>query len=89
MVNPFQRVSLRRHGAWHHVLALFILLHKIGDTLGASDVGTLRLLLEDLGFSDTDEITAIYKMLVYDALGIVLVGIFVARRLYSVCENGH
>jgi PAT family beta-lactamase induction signal transducer AmpG len=55
---------------------LFILLHKIGDTLANL---TLRLLLEDLGFSN-DEI-AIYDVGV--GFWAFLVGIFVGGILYA------
>lgn len=65
---------LRRDGAM--VALLFILFHKIGDTLANL---TLRLLFNDLGFSK-DEI-AIYDV----QLGLVayLVGIFVGGLVFS------
>ncbi|MCK7592542.1 AmpG family muropeptide MFS transporter [Pseudomarimonas salicorniae] len=65
---------LRRSGAW--LVLLFVLVHKIGDTLGQL---TLRLLLNDLGFSN-DEIAT------YDVgFGFVayLVGIFLGGALYA------
>ena len=64
----------RRRGAW--LVLLFILLHKIGDTLGQL---TLRLLLDDLGFSNAEIAT-------YDVgFGFVayLVGIFVGGIMYA------
>jgi MFS transporter, PAT family, beta-lactamase induction signal transducer AmpG len=64
----------QRHGAW--LVLLFILLHKIGDTLGQL---TLRLLLDDLGFSN-DEI-AIYDVGV--GFWAYLIGIFVGGVMYS------
>ena len=65
---------LRRHGAW--LILLFVLLHKIGDTLANL---TLRLLLNDLQFTNTEIAT-------YDVgLGVVayLVGIFAGGLLYA------
>lgn len=64
----------RRCGAW--LVLLFILLHKIGDTLGQL---TLRLLLNDLSFSNAEIAT-------YDVgFGFVayLVGIFVGGIMYA------
>lgn len=64
----------RRRGAW--LVLLFVLLHKIGDTLANL---TLRLLLDDLGFSN-DEIAT------YDVgFGFIayLVGIFIGGVLYA------
>ncbi len=63
----------RRRGAW--LVLLFILLHKIGDTLANL---TVRLLLDDLGFSNKEIAT-------YDiGFGFVayLVGIFIGGILY-------
>ena len=65
---------IRRRGAW--LVLLFVLLHKIGDTLANL---TIRLLLNDLGFSN-DEIAT------YDVgFGFVayLLGIFVGGILYQ------
>jgi PAT family beta-lactamase induction signal transducer AmpG len=65
---------LRRSGAW--LILVFVLVHKIGDTLGQL---TLRLLLDDLGFSN-DEIAT------YDVgFGFItyLVGIFLGGALYA------
>jgi MFS transporter, PAT family, beta-lactamase induction signal transducer AmpG len=73
IIGPF-REFFSRHGAW--LVLLFILLHKIGDTLANL---TLRLLLEDLGFSN-DEI-AIYDIGV--GFWAFLVGIFVGGILYA------
>ena len=72
VIAPFAEFFARR-GAL--LVLLFVLVHKIGDTLANL---TLRLLLDDLGFSN-DEIAA------YDVgFGFVayLVGIFVAGMLY-------
>lgn len=65
---------LRRQGAL--VVLLFVLVHKIGDTLANL---TLRLLFQDLGFSN-DEI-AFYDV----AIGFValLVGVFIGGVLYE------
>ena len=65
---------LRRQGAL--VVLLFVLIHKIGDTLANL---TLRLLFQDLGFSN-DEV-AFYDI----GIGFValLVGIFVGGILYA------
>ena len=64
----------QRQGAF--LVLLFILLHKIGDTLGQL---TLRLLLDDLGFTN-DEI-AIFDIGV--GFWAYLIGIFVGGVLYS------
>jgi len=71
--GPFAEF-FQRQGAW--LVLLFILLHKIGDTLANL---TLRLLFDDLGFTN-DEI-AIYDV----GLGFwaYLIGIFVGGILYS------
>ncbi len=65
---------LRRQGAL--VVLLFVLIHKIGDTLANL---TLRLLFQDLGF-DNDEV-AFYDI----GVGFValLIGIFVGGTLYG------
>jgi len=65
---------LRRRGAL--VVLLFVLIHKIGDTLANL---TLRLLFQDLGFAN-DEV-AFYDI----GVGFValLVGIFVGGALYG------
>ncbi len=64
----------RRRGAW--LVLAFILLHKIGDTLANL---TLRLLLDDLGFSNSE--IAQYDI----GVGFVayLVGIFLGGMLYT------
>ena len=64
----------QRQGAW--LVLLFILLHKIGDTLANL---TFRLLFDDLGFSN-DEI-AIWDVGV--GFWAYLIGIFVGGMLYS------
>ncbi len=64
----------RRRGAW--LVLLFVLLHKIGDTLANL---TLRLLLDDLNFSNSEIAT-------YDVgFGFVayLLGIFAGGILYA------
>lgn len=63
-----------RHGAW--IVLIFVLLHKIGDTLANL---TFRLLFEDLGYTN-DEI-AIYDV----GLGFwaLLIGVFVGGMLYA------
>jgi MFS transporter, PAT family, beta-lactamase induction signal transducer AmpG len=73
IIGPFKEF-FGRHGAW--LVLLFILLHKIGDTLANL---TLRLLLDDLGFSN-DEI-AIYDIGV--GFWAFLIGIFVGGVLYA------
>ncbi len=68
------REFFARSGAW--LVLLFVLLHKIGDTLANL---TVRLLLNDLGFSN-DEIAT------YDVgFGFIafLVGIFLGGILYA------
>ena len=65
---------LRRQGAL--VVLLFVLIHKIGDTLANL---TLRLLFKDLGFSK-DEV-AFYDVGV--GFAALLVGIFVGGALYA------
>jgi MFS transporter, PAT family, beta-lactamase induction signal transducer AmpG len=73
IIGPFAEF-FSRHGAW--LVLLFILLHKIGDTLANL---TLRLLLEDLGFTN-DEI-AIYDVGI--GFWAFLIGIFVGGVLYA------
>ena len=73
IVGPFAEF-FRRDGAW--LVLLFILVHKIGDTLGQL---VLRLLLDDLGFSN-DEI-AIYDVGV--GFWAYLIGIFIGGVLYA------
>jgi PAT family beta-lactamase induction signal transducer AmpG len=73
IVGPFAEF-LRRHGAW--LVLLFVLVHKIGDTLANL---TLRLLFNDLGYSN-DEIAA------YDVIfgfWAYLAGIFAGGVLYT------
>lgn len=64
----------RRHGAW--LVLLFILLHKIGDTLAQL---TVRLLFNDLHFSN-DEIATWDVGLGFWAF---LIGIFIGGALYE------
>ena len=65
---------LRRQGAW--VVLFFILIHKIGDTLANL---TLRLLFDDLGFSNEE--IAFYDV----GFGFIafLLGIFFGGLLFS------
>ena len=65
---------LQRQGAL--VVLVFVLIHKIGDTLANL---TLRLLFKDLGFSD-DEV-AFYDVGI--GFAALLVGIFVGGLLYE------
>jgi MFS transporter, PAT family, beta-lactamase induction signal transducer AmpG len=73
IVGPFTEF-LRRNGAW--TVLLFVLVHKVGDTLANL---TFRLLFNDLGFSN-DEI-AVYDI----AFGFwaYLVGIFIGGVLFT------
>jgi len=73
IVGPFIEF-FERSGAW--LVLLFILLHKIGDTLANL---VLRLLLDDMGFTN-DEI-AIYDVGV--GFWAYLIGIFVGGVLYA------
>ncbi len=73
IVGPFLEF-FRRSGAM--VVLTFILIHKIGDTLGQI---VLRLMLNDLGFSN-DEI-AIYD--VGFGFWAYLIGIFIGGVLYA------
>jgi PAT family beta-lactamase induction signal transducer AmpG len=73
IAGPF-REFFQRHGAW--LVLLFILLHKIGDTLGQL---VLRLLLNDMGYTN-DEI-AIYDVGV--GFWAYLIGIFIGGILYA------
>lgn len=65
---------IRREGAL--IVLLFVVVHKIGDTLANL---TLRLLLEDLGFTN-DEI-AFYD--VFIGFAALLAGVFVGGVLYA------
>ncbi|MCE3001343.1 MAG: MFS transporter [Xanthomonadaceae bacterium] len=73
IVAPLKEFFLRR-GAW--LVLLFVLLHKIGDTLGQL---TLRLLLDDLGYTNQEIAT-------WD-VGVgffaYLVGIFIGGAMYA------
>ena len=73
IVGPFVEFMQRR-GAW--LVLLFILVHKIGDTLANL---TFRLLFDDLGYSN-DEI-AIYD--VGFGFWAYLIGIFIGGVLYT------
>ncbi len=71
--GPFAEF-FQRHGAW--LVLLFILVHKIGDTLANL---TFRLLFEDLGYTN-DEV-AIYDVGV--GFWAYLIGIFIGGIAYS------
>jgi len=73
IIGPFTEF-LRRNGAW--TVLLFVLVHKVGDTLANL---TFRLLFNDLGFSN-DEI-AVYDV----AFGFwaYLAGIFIGGVLFT------
>ncbi len=73
VVGPFSEF-FQRNGAW--LVLLFVLLHKIGDTLGQL---VLRLLLDDMGYTN-DEI-AIYDVGV--GFWAYLIGIFIGGILYA------
>jgi MFS transporter, PAT family, beta-lactamase induction signal transducer AmpG len=73
IAGPFKEF-FQREGAW--LVLLFILLHKIGDTLGQL---TLRLLLDDMGYTN-DEI-ALYDVGV--GFWAFLIGIFFGGIAYS------
>ena len=73
VIGPFAEF-FKRNGAW--LVLLFILLHKIGDTLANL---VLRLLLDDMGYSN-DEI-AIYDVGV--GFWAYLIGIFIGGILYA------
>ena len=73
IVGPFAEF-MGRHGAW--LVLLFVLLHKIGDTLANL---TFRLLFNDMGYSN-DEIAAYDVVFGFWAY---LAGIFVGGILYT------
>ncbi len=73
IAGPFVEF-FRRTGAW--LVLLFILVHKIGDTLANL---TFRLLFDDLGFTN-DEI-ALYDVGV--GFWALIVGVFVGGILYA------
>ncbi|MGN6501037.1 MAG: AmpG family muropeptide MFS transporter [Tsuneonella sp.] len=73
IVGPFAEF-FQRSGAW--LVLLFILVHKIGDTLANL---TFRLLFDDLGFSN-DEI-ALYDVGV--GFWALIVGVFVGGVFYA------
>jgi PAT family beta-lactamase induction signal transducer AmpG len=64
----------RREGSW--LIFLFILIHKLGDTLANL---TLRLLFDDQGYTNTE--IAFYDVVV--GFVALLVGIFVGGVLYA------
>lgn len=73
IIGPFLEF-FRRRGAW--LVLAFILLHKIGDTLGQLVV---RLLYNDLGYSNTE--IALYDVGV--GFWAYLVGVFVGGIIYE------
>ena len=73
IIGPFAEF-FRRTGAW--LVLLFILVHKIGDTLANL---TFRLLFDDLGFTN-DEI-AIYDVGV--GFWALIIGVFVGGIIYA------
>ena len=73
IAGPFAEF-FQRHGAW--LVLLFILVHKIGDTLANL---TFRLLFDDLGYSN-DEI-ALYDVGV--GFWALIVGVFVGGIIYA------
>jgi MFS transporter, PAT family, beta-lactamase induction signal transducer AmpG len=73
IIGPFLEF-FRRHGAW--LVILFVLLHKIGDTLANL---VLRLLLDDMGYTN-DEI-ALWDVGI--GFWAFLVGIFIGGVLYA------
>ncbi len=73
IVGPFVEF-MRRSGAW--LILLFILIHKIGDTLANL---TFRLLFNDLGFSNSE--IAIYD--VGFGFWAYLIGIFIGGIWYA------
>jgi PAT family beta-lactamase induction signal transducer AmpG len=73
IAGPFAEF-FRRNGAW--LVLLFILVHKIGDTLANL---TFRLLFDDLGYTN-DEI-ALYDVGI--GFWALIVGVFVGGILYA------
>lgn len=73
IIGPFGEF-FRRHGAW--LVLLFILVHKVGDTLANL---TFRLLFDDLGFTN-DEI-AIWDVGV--GFWAYLIGVFIGGAAYA------
>ncbi|MDF7777817.1 MFS transporter [Sphingomonas sp. AOB5] len=64
----------RREGAW--LIFLFVLVHKLGDTLANL---TLRLLFNDLGYTNTE--IAFYDVVI--GFAALILGIFVGGYLYA------
>ena len=73
IIGPFGEF-FRRHGAW--LVLLFILVHKVGDTLANL---TFRLLFDDLGFTN-DEI-ALWDVGV--GFWAYLIGVFIGGVAYA------
>ena len=73
IIGPFLEF-FRRHGAW--LVLLFILVHKVGDTLANP---TFRLLFDDLGFTN-DEI-ALWDVGV--GFWAYLIGVFIGGVAYA------
>jgi PAT family beta-lactamase induction signal transducer AmpG len=73
IIGPFLEF-FRRHGAW--LVLLFILVHKVGDTLANL---TFRLLFDDLGFTN-DEI-ALWDVGV--GFWAYLIGVFIGGVAYA------
>lgn len=73
VIGPFVEF-FQRSGAW--LVLLFVLLHKVGDTLANL---TFRLLFNDLGYSNNE--IAIYDVGV--GFWALLAGIFVGGMLYT------
>ena len=73
IIGPFVEF-MRRSGAW--LVLLFVLVHKIGDTLANL---TLRLLFNDLGYTNNEIATydVVFGFWAY------LVGIFIGGILYT------
>ena len=73
IAGPFVEF-FQRHGAW--LVLVFILVHKIGDTLANL---TFRLLFNDLGFSNAE--IALYDIGV--GFWALIVGVFVGGVIYA------
>lgn len=73
ITGPFEEF-FKRHGAW--LVLIFILVHKIGDTLANL---TFRLLFDDLGYTN-DEI-AIWDVGV--GFWALIIGVFVGGIIYA------
>src|SRR3546814_16980588 len=73
IAGPFAEF-FQRHGAW--LVLVFILVHKIGDTLANL---TFRLLFNDLGYSNNE--IALYDIGV--GFWALIVGVFVGGVIYA------